>query len=98
VQPRVADRPCRSPEWNVGAARGALGAVDQAAEHARAELDGEPGERHYPPGYYAAFFFDPDHIKIEVVHRPRPFSLSFARGLVRGSGSIANQLRRRRAG
>jgi glyoxylase I family protein len=75
-------------------------AVDQAAEYARAqgcELDGEPGERHYTPAYYAVFFFDPDHIKIEVVHRPRPFSLSFARGLVRGSGSIVNQVRRRRA-
>lgn len=60
------------------------------------EIDGEPGERNYTPGYYATFFFDPDGIKLEVVHRPRPFSLSFARGLVRGAGSIAARLQRRR--
>ena len=66
-------------------------AVDAAAEWARGqgtEIDGEPGERHYTPGYYAVFFFDPDRLKLEVVHRPRPFTLSFARGLVRGAGSI----------
>jgi glyoxylase I family protein len=75
-------------------------AVDEAAAWAREqgmEIDGEPGERHYTPGYYAAFFFDPDGIKLEVVHRPRPFSLSFARGLIRGAGSIAARRRRRSA-
>jgi glyoxylase I family protein len=35
-----------------------------------AELDGEPGERGYSPGYYAVFFFDPDGLKLEVVHQP----------------------------
>ena len=25
---------------------------------------------HYAPGYYAAFFFDPDGIKLEVVYEP----------------------------
>jgi len=25
---------------------------------------------HYVPGYYAAFFYDPDGIKLEVVHEP----------------------------
>lgn len=72
-------------------------AVDAAAEWARgqgAEIDGEPGERHYTPGYYAVFFFDPDGLKLEVVHRPRPFTLSFARGLVRGAGSIAARRKR----
>lgn len=74
-------------------------AVDEAARWARdqgADFDGEPGERSYTPGYYATFFFDPDGLKIEVVNRPRPWSLSFARGLVKGSGSIAAQWRRRR--
>jgi glyoxylase I family protein len=74
-------------------------AVDRAADWAKqqgVEMDGEPGERHYTPGYYATFFFDPDGIKLEVVHRPRPFSLSFARGLVRGAGSVAAQVQRRR--
>jgi len=74
-------------------------AVDEAAAWLRSQgttFDGDAGERHYTPGYYAVFFFDPDGIKLEVVHRPRPFSLSFARGMVRGAGSLAN--RRRRAG
>jgi glyoxylase I family protein len=75
-------------------------AVDETARWLRdqgAEIDGGPGERHYTPGYYAVFFYDPDGIKLEVVHRPRPFSLSFARGMVKGAGSLANQVRRRRA-
>jgi glyoxylase I family protein len=74
-------------------------AVDEAGDWLRergAEIDGEPGERHYTPGYYAVFFFDPDGIKLEIVHRPRPFSLGFARGLVRGAGSLAARRRRRR--
>ena len=54
-------------------------------------------QRHYTPGYYAAFFYDPDGIKLEIVDRPRPFSLSFARAMVRGAGSLANRARRRRA-
>ena len=73
-------------------------AVDAAAAWLRAEgaeIEGEPGERHYTPGYYAVFFFDPDRLKLEIVHRPRPFSLSFARGLVRGAGSLAARRRRR---
>jgi glyoxylase I family protein len=76
-------------------------AVDQTADWLRqqgAEIEGGPGERHYTPAYYAVFFYDPDGIKLEVVHRPRPFSLSFARGLVRGAGSVTARLRRRRTG
>jgi glyoxylase I family protein len=74
-------------------------AVDEAARWLRdqgAEIEGEVGERHYTPGYYAVFCYDPDGIKLEVVHRPRPFSLSFARGLVRGAGSLAARRRRAR--
>ena len=73
-------------------------AVDGAADWLReqgTEIDGEPGERHYTPGYYALFFLDPDGLKLEIVHRPRPFSLSFARGLVKGAGSLAARRRRR---
>jgi glyoxylase I family protein len=74
-------------------------AVDRAAQWLRSQgatIEGGPGERHYTPGYYAVFFYDPDGIKLEIVHRPRPFSLSFARGMVRGAGSIAARVRRRR--
>jgi glyoxylase I family protein len=48
--------------------------VDSIAAWAReqgAEIDGEPGERGYTPGYYAVFFFDPDGLKLEVVDQPR---------------------------
>jgi len=30
--------------------------------------NGAPGERHYHPGYYAAYAFDPDGNNIEAVH------------------------------
>lgn len=75
-------------------------AVDGAADWLNrqgARIDGGPGERPYTPGYYAVFFFDPDGLKLEVVHRPRPFSLSFARGLVRGAGSLAARRRHLRS-
>jgi len=35
-----------------------------------APIDGGPGERGYSAGYYAVFFFDPDGLKLEVVHQP----------------------------
>jgi catechol 2,3-dioxygenase-like lactoylglutathione lyase family enzyme len=34
-----------------------------------AQLESEPREYDYTPGYYAVFFYDPDGIKLEVVHR-----------------------------
>jgi catechol 2,3-dioxygenase-like lactoylglutathione lyase family enzyme len=35
------------------------------------ETESAPKEfPHYVPGYYAAFFFDPDGIKLEVVYEP----------------------------
>ncbi len=30
--------------------------------------NGAPGERHYHPGYYAAFLIDPDGNNVEAVH------------------------------
>lgn len=47
--------------------------VDDRAAWARdagAPLDGGPREYDYAPGYYAVFLFDPDGLKLEVVHRP----------------------------
>ena len=47
--------------------------VDERAAWLRtqgAELESEPQEYTYIPGYYAVFFFDPDGLKLEVVHVP----------------------------
>jgi catechol 2,3-dioxygenase-like lactoylglutathione lyase family enzyme len=35
-----------------------------------AEIESEPREYDYRPGYYAVFFYDPDGIKLEIVHIP----------------------------
>ena len=35
-----------------------------------AELEGAPQEYAYIPGYYAVFFYDPDGLKLEIVHVP----------------------------
>ncbi len=47
--------------------------VDERAAWLRAQgaqLESEPQEYDYTPGYYAVFFYDPDAIKLELVHRP----------------------------
>jgi catechol 2,3-dioxygenase-like lactoylglutathione lyase family enzyme len=47
--------------------------VDERAEWLRAagaELESEPQEYGYMPGYYAVFFYDPDGIKLEILHVP----------------------------
>ena len=57
----------------------ALEAVSRAAvdERARwlgetgAEIESGPQEYAYQLGYYAVFFYDPDGIKLEIVHIPR---------------------------
>jgi glyoxylase I family protein len=35
-----------------------------------AEIESGPEEYGYTPGYYAVFFYDPDGIKLEILHRP----------------------------
>ena len=48
-------------------------AVDERAEWLReqgAEIESGPKEYAYSLGYYAVFFFDPDGIKLEIVHVP----------------------------
>ncbi len=48
-------------------------AVDESAEWLRAreaQIESGPQEYGYTPGYYAVFFYDPDGIKLELVHRP----------------------------
>jgi glyoxylase I family protein len=47
--------------------------VDELAAWARGqgvEIESEPQEYAYIPGYYAVFFYDPDGLKLEVVHVP----------------------------
>jgi len=49
------------------------GVVDERAEWLRsrgAEIESGPEEYHYIPGYYAVFFYDPDGLKLEIVHVP----------------------------
>jgi glyoxylase I family protein len=52
---------------------GSRGEVDECAEWLRSqnvELESEPQEYTYIPGYYAVFFYDPDGLKLEIVHVP----------------------------
>jgi catechol 2,3-dioxygenase-like lactoylglutathione lyase family enzyme len=47
--------------------------VDERAawlEERGAEIESHPQEYGYMPGYYALFFYDPDGIKLEIVHVP----------------------------
>jgi hypothetical protein len=34
------------------------------------DIESGPAECDYSPGYYAVFFYDPDGLKLEVVHQP----------------------------
>jgi glyoxylase I family protein len=48
-------------------------AVDERAAwlgEQNAEIESGPEEYAYSPGYYAVFFYDPDGIKLEIVHVP----------------------------
>ena len=47
--------------------------VDERAAWLRergVEIESGPEEYGYLPGYYAVFFFDPDRLKLELVHVP----------------------------
>ena len=35
-----------------------------------APIESGPAEYDYTPGYYAVLFYDPDGIKLELLHRP----------------------------
>ena len=48
-------------------------AVDDRADWLRErgeEIESGPEEYSYQPGYYAVFFYDPDGIKLEILHVP----------------------------
>jgi glyoxylase I family protein len=47
--------------------------VDERAAWLReqgVEIESGPRDYDYIPGYYAVFFYDPDGIKLEILHRP----------------------------
>ena len=47
--------------------------VDERLQWARTqglEIENDPKEYGYAEGYYAGFFFDPDGIKLEILHVP----------------------------
>lgn len=47
--------------------------VDERADWVRsigAEIESEPREYGYSPGYYAVFFYDPDGLKLEILNVP----------------------------
>ena len=52
--------PAVAPEFGAG--------HEKAAMAAGGRDNGKPGERHYHPGYYAAFVLDPDGNNVEAVH------------------------------
>jgi glyoxylase I family protein len=52
---------------------GSRAQVDDRAAWVRTqdvEVEGEPQEYAYQPGYYATFFYDPDGLKLEIAHVP----------------------------
>jgi glyoxylase I family protein len=52
--------------------------VDERARWVReqgAAIESGPCEYDYTPGYYAVFFYDPDGIKLEIVHKPSEVDL-----------------------
>jgi catechol 2,3-dioxygenase-like lactoylglutathione lyase family enzyme len=49
------------------------GVVNERADWVRGqglEIESGPEEYWYSPGYYAVFFYDPDGLKLELVHVP----------------------------
>jgi catechol 2,3-dioxygenase-like lactoylglutathione lyase family enzyme len=64
--------------YRIGLHHVALEASSRAAVNERAdwlrsqgvEIESGPEEYSYLPGYYAVFFYDPDGIKLEIVHVP----------------------------
>ena len=47
--------------------------VDERLRWVRAQglqIENDPKEYEYLPGYYAGFFYDPDGIKLEILHIP----------------------------
>jgi glyoxylase I family protein len=64
--------------YSIGLHHMALEAVSRSVVDERHEwllstgatIESPPSEYNYIPGYYAVFFYDPDGIKLEIVHVP----------------------------
>jgi glyoxylase I family protein len=77
---REAQTPSEGPydRYRVGLHHLALEAASRSAVNERAEwlraqgveIESGPEEYWYLPGYYAVFFYDPDGVKLELVHVP----------------------------
>jgi glyoxylase I family protein len=75
---REAKTPGQYDRYRVGLHHLAVEAASRAAVDERyawllefgAEIESPPQEYGYQPGYYAVFFYDPDGIKLEIVHVP----------------------------
>ena len=60
-----------SPRRRGGVARGRRRARASGSARTGAEIESGPQEYVYSLGYYAVFFYDPDGLKLEIVHVPR---------------------------
>ena len=75
---REAQTEGRHDRYRVGVHHVAFEAESRAQVEERAawvrtqevEIESEPQEYTYLPGYYAVFFYDPDGLKLEIVHVP----------------------------
>jgi len=75
---RPGDRAAAFDRYRVGLHHLALEAASRAVVTERAEwlraqgaeIESGPEEYWYQPGYYAVFFYDPDGVKLEIVHIP----------------------------
>ena len=56
--------------WSEGTSRSAVNERTEWLRTQGIEIESGPEEYWYQPGYYAVFFFDPDGIKLEIVHVP----------------------------
>jgi glyoxylase I family protein len=77
---RQAQEPGRHDRYRVGLHHMAFEASSRAVVDERADwlrernvgIESGPEEYAYQPGYYAVFFYDPDGIKLEILHVPLP--------------------------
>jgi glyoxylase I family protein len=78
VREALSPREAPFDRYEIGVHHVAFEAASRAAVDERAawvseqggEIESGPEEYWYSPGYYAVFFYDPDGMKLEIVHVP----------------------------